>query len=198
MRDNLPELFFNSPQVVLSHSHLDHTGGAYEFAACFAHPRYRTDTKQASLKGADLLPGLGSTDAELSTTLPEMLIDALPNETYDPLKYELLPPNKILPLQDGDTIDLGDYVFSALHLPGHTSDTIALFEEREGTLFSGDFIYDGLLLDDLIDSNVEDYIESMERVKELDVCTVYPGHGQSFNNARLQELIRSYIQRCTE
>jgi glyoxylase-like metal-dependent hydrolase (beta-lactamase superfamily II) len=42
-------------------------------------------------------------------------------------------------------IDTGDRHFEVLHLPGHSPGSIGLWEERSGTLFSGDAIYDGPL-----------------------------------------------------
>jgi glyoxylase-like metal-dependent hydrolase (beta-lactamase superfamily II) len=51
-------------------------------------------------------------------------------------------------------IDLCDRVFEVLHLPGHSPGSIGLWERQTGTLFSGDAIYDGPLLDELRDSNI--------------------------------------------
>jgi glyoxylase-like metal-dependent hydrolase (beta-lactamase superfamily II) len=44
-----------------------------------------------------------------------------------------------------------------------------LWEIETGTLFSGDVIYDGALLDKLIDSDIDQYVESMERLLTLPV-----------------------------
>lgn len=41
-------------------------------------------------------------------------------------------------LKNGDTIRLGDKDFKVFHAPGHSSDSILLFCEAEGTLFTGD------------------------------------------------------------
>ena len=37
LRDALPHLFERDPILVLSHAHLDHMGGAHEFAQCWVH-----------------------------------------------------------------------------------------------------------------------------------------------------------------
>ena len=68
-----------------------------------------------------------------------------------------------------------------LHLPGHTPGSIALLEERTGTLYSGDIIYDGALIDDLPNSDVAAYRRSMQFLADLDVSVVHPGHGHSFD-----------------
>lgn len=45
------------------------------------------------------------------------------------------------PLQDGDTVDLGDgQSLQVLHTPGHASGHIALWNQEQGILFSGDAV----------------------------------------------------------
>ena len=46
-------------------------------------------------------------------------------------------------------VDIGNRHFEVLHLPGHSPGSIGLWEEASGTLFSGDAVYDGPLLDEL-------------------------------------------------
>ncbi|MEJ0007003.1 MAG: MBL fold metallo-hydrolase [Steroidobacteraceae bacterium] len=81
-------------------------------------------------------------------------------------------------VDEGDVIDLGDRVFEVLHLPGHSPGSIGLLESRTGTLFSGDAIYDGPLLDDIPGSDIAAYIRTMRRLLTLSV-TVVLGHGGS-------------------
>jgi glyoxylase-like metal-dependent hydrolase (beta-lactamase superfamily II) len=66
---------------------------------------------------------------------------------------------------------------------------IGLWEAKTGTLFSGDAIYDGPLIDDLHHSNLIDYEATMRRLLKLPVNVVHAGHDPSFNRARLHELI---------
>ena len=49
------------------------------------------------------------------------------------------------------------------------------------------------LLDRLPDSVIEDYVESMERLLELAVDDVHPGHYRSFDRSTLRRLTRAYI-----
>ena len=44
------------------------------------------------------------------------------------------------PLAEGDVIDSGARPLTVLHLPGHSPRSIALFDQRDGTLFSGDVV----------------------------------------------------------
>jgi glyoxylase-like metal-dependent hydrolase (beta-lactamase superfamily II) len=82
-----------------------------------------------------------------------------------------------------------------LHLPGHTPGEIGLWEEETRTLFSGDCVYEsGVLLDELPESNVPDYVRSMRRLREVPARIVHGGHDESFGRERLLELIDGYIR----
>src|ERR1700690_2924679 len=41
-------------------------------------------------------------------------------------------------VRDGETIRMGDRIFQVIHTPGHSSDSICLYNEDEGVLFAGD------------------------------------------------------------
>ena len=64
----------------------------------------------------------------------------------------------------------GDRHFEAIHLPGHSPGSIPLWEESTGILFSGDVVYDGVLLDNACDSNVDDYLASLARLRHAPGC----------------------------
>jgi glyoxylase-like metal-dependent hydrolase (beta-lactamase superfamily II) len=138
-----------------------------------------------------------STMFPLSTewSLPAYLITALPSESYDPDSYKVQPPRVTRNLEEGDQIDLGDRRFTVLHLPGHSPGSIGLYDEHNGILFSGDVIYDGPLIDDIIGCNFENSLKTMHRLRTLDVRIVHPGHGEDFGQARMQQLADEYIAR---
>jgi glyoxylase-like metal-dependent hydrolase (beta-lactamase superfamily II) len=196
LRQAVPGLFARDPVVVLTHAHLDHVGGAPEFAERAAHPA-EVDVLAAgvpaSLFGAALYAGLGIDAA--GEPVPELLIDRLPDPGYDPATYRVPPMTVDRVLDDGDRVDLGGRrVLTVLHLPGHTPGSITLLEEHTGTLFSGDVVYDGALIDDLPNSDVAAYRRSMTFLAALDVSVVHPGHGHSFDRARLRRLAATYLR----
>ena len=51
-----------------------------------------------------------------------------------------------------------------------------MWEAASGTLFSGDIVYDGPLIEDTYHSNAEDYIASMRRLLEIPVRLVHGGY----------------------
>ena len=60
-------------------------------------------------------------------------------------------------------------------------------------LFSGDAIYDDLLIDDLPDSDRSAYRATMARISELPVHMVYGGHGEPFDGGRMREIAADYL-----
>ncbi len=51
-------------------------------------------------------------------------------------------------------MDLGDRRFAVLHLPGHSPGGLGLWEAETGVLFTGDTLYDGLLLDTITGASI--------------------------------------------
>ena len=98
-------------------------------------------------------------------------------------------------MDEGDVIDLGDRHFEVLHLPGHSAGSIGLWEAASGTLFSGDAVYDGPLLDRLPESDIGAYVQTMKRLRELPVRVVHAGHEPSFGRERLHEIIDAYLKK---
>lgn len=177
------------PVVVLTHAHLDHMGSAHEFAACWGHrgePFERPPP--GSLTGPKLQEELGLVEA-----LPAHLVSAVPYPGYDPTTYRLQPARITRWLSEGDRIDLGDRLLTVLHLPGHTPGSIALLDEIDGVLFSGDVVYDGPLLDDTVGADRVAYRASMARLCGIDVRVVYSGHGPGFGGGRLRALAEAYL-----
>jgi glyoxylase-like metal-dependent hydrolase (beta-lactamase superfamily II) len=64
-----------------------------------------------------------------------------------------------------------------IHLPGHSKGSIGVLTNG-GELFCGDLIYNfaGFSYID----NLDDFNESINKLKKLDINTFYPGHGKPF------------------
>jgi len=59
--------------------------------------------------------------------------------------------------------------FEVMHLPGIHRAVLGSGAKDGASCFSGDAIYDGALLDFLPDSDVQDYIRTMKRLRALPV-----------------------------
>ncbi len=84
-------------------------------------------------------------------------------------------------LQDGDTISVGDEMLTVLHTPGHTADSICLYD-GDKILISGDTLFRlSVGRADFVTGDLETEIRSIrEKLLVLsDDVKAYPGHGFS-------------------
>jgi glyoxylase-like metal-dependent hydrolase (beta-lactamase superfamily II) len=194
LHEELAELSERPVTAVATHRHFDHTGGLHEFDQVVVH---RDDADAvanahgfASLRIEDYPP------EELSGyDPPASLLTALPHEWLEIAAYAVTPVTPTRVVEEGDVIDLGDRTFTVLHLPGHTPGEIGLWEEATRTLFTGDCVYEsGVLLDELPESDIGDFVRSMERLREVPARVVHGGHDDSFGRERLLELVDGYVR----
>ncbi|MFB6267138.1 MAG: MBL fold metallo-hydrolase [Halodesulfurarchaeum sp.] len=88
------------------------------------------------------------------------------------------------PIADGETIELGDHEYQALHTPGHIGDHLCFYAPDPGVLFSGDLVFQngGFGRTDLEEGDRAQLVESIQRVAETvstDVSVMHSGHGPS-------------------
>jgi glyoxylase-like metal-dependent hydrolase (beta-lactamase superfamily II) len=188
--------------AVATHTHIDHIGGHHEFDDCIVH-RLEVEGLLHPDGDSTLAPADFNASNVASLRIPEIggydisgpMLTAWPDADFDVQQFAIRPAKIGRVVEDGDMIDLGDRTFEVLHLPGHSPGGIGLWEQRTQTLFSGDAIYDGPLLDMLHHSNIPDYIRTMERLRELPVKTVHAGHDPSFGRERLRQIADTYLKR---
>ena len=175
-------------QVVCTHVHFDHSGGAHHFSDVYIHE--------------EDLPGLlnGRQTETLNYVKPGHFYET-PYPGFSACKYKV-PPTQCHGLRDGDVIDLGggDHL-QVVHVPGHTKGSIALYYPNKAALFTGDFVYEcgggSNLLDWLPTSSVPEYVSSARRMldwlSEHPVDVVYPGHFQTLSGTRVRALLSEYL-----
>lgn len=195
LRAQLPWLFEHDPVVVLSHAHLDHMGGAHEFADCRVHAAEAAQVRRpepVSLAGPRLLEILGLDAGE--EPVPDLLLTAVPDADYDPGAYALEGVPGVTALGDGDVVDLGDRQLRVLHLPGHTPGSINLHDAEAGHLFTGDVLYDGGLIDTCVGSDIEAYVGTMRAVLEVPLTRAFPGHGSILDRREVRRIATDYVE----
>jgi glyoxylase-like metal-dependent hydrolase (beta-lactamase superfamily II) len=100
-------------------------------------------------------------------------------------------------LRDGDTIRMGDESFEVIHAPGHSSDSICLYNEAEGVLFAGD---SPLLITSPVGTYEAGFLAALEKLCARDVQLIYFGHGAPLTercNERLRESQRIAAESVT-
>ena len=194
----IAELSSRTQVAVATHIHWDHVGGLHEFDERVMHreeaPRLAPYDEFSTLRSSDFEPGVRAYLGKIGYPIErDALIDALPHPGYRVDDYRVQPTTATRQVVGGDEIDLGDRHFEVWHLPGHSPGSIGLWEAATRTLFSGDAIYDGPLIDVLEDSHIPDYIETMKRLRDAPADRVYAGHAESFGRERLVELADAYL-----
>lgn len=100
----------------------------------------------------------------------------------------------------GDGLDDGDEVSGlvALHTPGHAPDHLCFWDADDGILFSGDLIAGrGSIMVAPPKGDLQDYMDSLEKVKDLNPALILPGHGPRITRAtqKIEEYIRHREER---
>ena len=169
--------------AVATHAHVDHVGSFHEFDHRLGHAL----ESEAFETMADSYT-LAHYFREQADCLAEP-----PSAGWRMERYKIDPAPLTATLADGDAIDLGDRVYHVLHLPGHSPGSIGLLDARNGTLFAGDAIYEGTLIDDLPGGDKDSYRRTMERLSVLDVAMVHGGHNAAITGKRMREIAMNYL-----
>ena len=83
----------------------------------------------------------------------------------------------VVPISDGDVVHAGGTALRTFHCPGHASDHLCWWMEGAATLFAGDNVLgEGTAVIAPPDGNMRDYLASLERLTELHIDRIYPGH----------------------
>lgn len=108
--------------VVNSHNHYDHVGDNWQFSEVYA---MRTAYKENKV-----------------IINPNEICGKLP-AGFDPKNYQTKPYQITRYLHDRDKIDLGGTTLHVIAAKGHTPDSLALYDNQRGILFTGDTFYLG-------------------------------------------------------
>ncbi|MER8839121.1 MBL fold metallo-hydrolase [Mesorhizobium sp. M0913] len=181
LRRHVPLVTQRKLTCVASHTHFDHIGCHHEFPDRCVHPAE-----------AEILADPRNEWTVADRYATDEMFDGMP-QGWDTKRYQILPAPAGRLLEQGDIVDLGDRAFEVIHTPGHSPGGIALYENRTGILFSGDIIYDGPLIDDVYHSDIDDYVETLLRMRDLDVSVVHGGHFPSFGKVRYRQLVDEYL-----
>lgn len=106
-------------------------------------------------------------------------------------------------LDDGQTVAVGPHEFTVIYTPGHSADGFVFYHEKEKILISADTLWESDMA--VITERVEgsracfSMLESLEKLEELDVNMVYPGHGRPFSDvsgaiARTRKRLRGFLE----
>ncbi len=147
--------------AVLSHSHFDHIGNAHEFDDIWAWPSHKM------LKASRF----GTPWKFLNTYVSREFLASIGKSDWSVRAFP-----KLRFFEKEEFFELGNRKAAILHTPGHTEDSICLYEEDRGWLFAADTAYPGPIYLHLPDSDLGNYAKTLDRLVGLNVKVVFPGH----------------------
>ncbi len=145
----------NIELIILTHCHYDHSGGAADIAQ-------KSGAKVALHKDdVELLKdNMGSVASLFGHPAPAVM----PSITY----------------KGGEQIQISNTEkLEVIHTPGHTPGGICLYEPISKSLFSGDTVFPqgSIGRTDFMGGSSGELTKSIEKLTQLDVKILYPGHG---------------------
>jgi hydroxyacylglutathione hydrolase len=160
--DNIDQVFalvnkhnLQVKQIVITHAHIDHVGGAMKLRAATGAPILLNQNDYDLLKILDVQAGW----------------------------IGVAPPGKVeidRSVSTGETVTAGSLTAQVLHTPGHTEGSICLYFPAEKKLIAGDTLFAGSIgRTDLPGGSMQKILRSLrDTVMSLpDETVVIPGHG---------------------
>jgi len=142
-------------QIVITHAHIDHVGGAMKLKAATGAPILMNQNDEALLKMLDMQAAW----VGMRPPGPVQVDDAL---------------------NEGRILKIGEIQTSVLHTPGHTEGSICLYFPQQERLIAGDTLFAGSIgRTDLPGGSMDNILRSLHTKLLVlpDGTEVIPGHG---------------------
>lgn len=200
-------------RLVITHPHVDHFGQAANIAALSGGQVWVADLGYEWLVDPKRLFGLRADYYRdhflIQAGLPEemsQLVLAYFAQVADSIPP--VPTESVQMFQVGDWLEMGGVRWQVLHMPGHASHQTCFYQPESRQFLSADMllpktptpIVERPLANQPRQPALPLFMDSLTRCEQLDIDTVYPGHGEPFQNHRqlIQKQRRRIQQRKAE
>jgi glyoxylase-like metal-dependent hydrolase (beta-lactamase superfamily II) len=154
-------------QIVVTHGHGDHVGGAPPLTRLAGRPKLAT--------AAAITDAVARGDEDTLSVRQSRLAGIYPDN------FHLQPVRVHRSLADTDVITVGDLSLEVIDTPGHADGHICLLMEHEDMrmLFAGDLVFYGGMISLLpfADCRLQELVSSLRKVRSLEITALLAGHG---------------------
>ncbi|WP_249870248.1 MBL fold metallo-hydrolase [Oceanobacillus saliphilus] len=171
-------------EIVLTHNHGDHIGLVNRITAMHPIPVYAHEAAVPRLKrDRDFFRMRVEFFAEI---YEQMGCGEAGHKQVEYLKQAMLKGSNSAIHTDISPIGRNHLGFQVIHVPGHAEDQIALYHEADRILIAGDLLIQHISSNALIEPDITgkriptliQHKHSLEKVRDLPLDLVYPGHGK--------------------
>lgn len=179
-------------RVVITHSHSDHSGlarwiGEQAGAKIYVHNMEIHKLQEEYIYYHERFPFLR--EAGLPDSVLKEIID-----DKDPVPKPVLPKSGVEVLHGGEELDFEGGSFQVLHLPGHSSGHVCLYDPESKSFLAGDFILKHITPNPVMEADPFDsskrlpalrqYLEGLKKIEKMEIGLILPGHGETIENSR--------------
>jgi len=192
-------------RIIITHGHADHFGLAGHIRAAAGHPVecfiHTEDTWR--LLSENFIQDMWSKEMDDLLAMVDMPQEAIEKikERFSTFKELCDPLDEVSIMEDGEEFIGNGYHLKVIHTPGHSSGSCCLYECRQKVLFSGDHIIKHITPNPLVEikrdrlrdqnyQSLKAYMTSLNKITDLDIRFVFPGHGEHIED--LPGIIASY------
>ncbi|SFE21046.1 Glyoxylase, beta-lactamase superfamily II [Lentibacillus persicus] len=193
-------------RIIITHYHPDHFGYAGGLQAKLDSSVYMTETDYKAAENAwdqHFLNEL-ETNYELAG-IPEDEAEKMLSNTKAFVPIVTPFPKVDHYFKDGETVRIGAFDYEVIATPGHSDGLVTFYNRDKNTLLSTDHILPKITPNISYwfhgDPNpLGSYLDSLDRIKQLDAAFVIPSHGDPFHGAndRINEIKAHHADRLDE
>ncbi len=156
-------------RIIMTHTHLDHISALPEIRAEIPDAELWVHSAEAELLekgdergvyGMDMFKNMCQAQYGLKDGVFKLAVDRK--------------------LNDNDILEIGGMSWEVIHIPGHSSGAIALYQRKQKILIPGDVVYADYAIGrfDLYGADPSQHRDSLYRLAELEVDMLLPGHNR--------------------